>query len=193
MRATAHIAHRRLVAVVGTLVLTLVTTGCGLSDPYGHAPATTSNATAPRVVDNEVRPVHPYRGGSPPATPAATPEQAIERFAALYVNWTYRTLAAHRLQLARIAVGAAAAAQRRGAAESAHDYELAQGRVSNRGELVAVAARRGASAGEYVVVTRETTTGIDTYEGLPAAYHVTLVTVQAVPGGWAVSAWEPQS
>lgn len=173
--------------------LTVVLAGCGLSDPYGHAPATTTNATAPRVVDNEVRPAQPYRDTSRPAAPAATPEQAIKRFAALYVNWTYRTLGAHRLQLARVAVGAAAAEQRRGAAESAHDYELAQGRVSNRGQLVGVAARRGGRAGEYIVVTRETTTGIDTYEGLPPAYHVTLVTVQAVAGGWAVSAWEPQS
>jgi len=185
--------RRRLAVLVATVVLGFATTGCGLSDPYGRSSSTRSSATAPRVVDNEVRPAQPYRDTSVPAAPAATPELAIERFARLYVNWTYRTLAAHRLQLARMAVGAAAAEQRRGAVESAHDYELAQGRVANTGQLVAVAVRRRGRAGQYVVVTRETTTGADTYEGLPPAYHVTLVTVAAVGGGWAVSAWEPQS
>jgi hypothetical protein len=71
--------------------------------------------------------------------------------------------------------------------------ELTQGKVVNRGQLVALAPRRASRDGNYVLVTRETTSGTDTYNGLPPAYHVTLVTVEAVPGGYAISTWDPQS
>lgn len=184
---------RRHGVVVLAAAVALVLAGCGLADPYQHPTSTPTASTTPAIVDNEVQPTHPYRDSRRPAAPAVTPALAIERFAGLYINWTYRTLAAHRRQLADMAIGTAAAAQRRGAVESSHDYELAQGKVVNRGQLVAVAPRRPGRVGDYVVVTRETTSGTDTYDGLPPAYHVTLASVQAVPGGYAISAWDPQN
>ncbi len=45
----------------------------------------------------------------------------------------------------------------------------------------------------WVIVTREQTGGDTQYEGLPAAYHVTLAKLASVPGGYAVSEWLPQS
>ena len=47
--------------------------------------------------------------------------------------------------------------------------------------------------GQWVIVTREQTGGDTQYEGLPAAYHVTLAQLASVPGGYAVSQWLPQS
>ena len=45
----------------------------------------------------------------------------------------------------------------------------------------------------WTIVTREQTSGAGEYEGLPAAYHVTLAKLAAVGGGYAVSEWLPQS
>jgi hypothetical protein len=185
------------------VVLAVAVGGCGLHDPYQNTTttttakrATTPTATGPRIVDNEVQPTHPrhnpkQRLATAPAPSATT---AIQRFAALYVNWTYRTIAEHRRALAAMAVGDAAAAQRRGAAQVQSDGELRIGKVENHGKIVSVARDRTArSADRYVVVTRETTTGEGTYQGLPAGYHVTLATAARVSGGFAVSDWEPQT
>lgn len=184
---------KRCAILLVVCAATALLTACGLSDPYAtrddDAPQTTS-----RVVDNEVRPAAPYRDEhQPPPRPETTPEQAAAVFAELYVNWTYATLPATRRQLAALATGAAAAAQRRAAVETRDDYELRAGKVENHGSVVSVSAERGASADHFVVVTRETTTGAGTYAGLPPAYHVTLATIEAVDGGYAVSSWRPQS
>jgi hypothetical protein len=45
----------------------------------------------------------------------------------------------------------------------------------------------------WVIVTREQTGGDTQYEGLPAAYHVTLAQLARVPDGYAVSQWLPQN
>ena len=48
--------------------------------------------------------------------------------------------------------------------------------------------------GQWVIVTREQTGGNSQYNGLQAAYHVTLAALQHLPDGrWAVSEWLPQS
>lgn len=51
----------------------------------------------------------------------------------------------------------------------------------------------GAARREWVVVTREQTTGGGSYAGLPATLHVTLGRVRRVGGGWVVSEWSPGS
>ena len=46
----------------------------------------------------------------------------------------------------------------------------------------------------WVLVTREQTGGRQrTTKGFPPAYHVTLAQLAALPGGYAVSEWLPQS
>lgn len=189
MRACGSRAH--FLSLLAGIAVVASTSGCGLGDPYDGARSETAGGTAPRVVDNEVRPPRPYRDSAPRSEPAPSARVAVERFARLYVNWTYDTLASHRRQLAAMAVGEAAASQRRAAAETARDYELREGRIANRGVIVALAEARG-GGDRWVLVTRETTTGKGVYEALPPAYHVTIATVVEVEGGWAVSEWEPQ-
>ena len=183
---------RRAVVVFVAFSIATAVASCGLSDPYQAADDRPATSTTPRVVDNEVRPTVPYREDRTPSAPSATRAEAIAAFGELYINWTYTTLTETRRRLADVAVGAASAAQRRAAAQTSSDYELRRGRVENHGQVVSIAPERGTGGDRWVVVTRETTTGSGTYAGLPPAYHVTLVTVDRVDGGYAVSVWEPQ-
>jgi hypothetical protein len=97
--------------------------------------------------------------------------------------------------LARASIGQARSAMALAAAQTAGDYELRRGGVSNQGTVEAVAPLAG-RPDEYVVVTRELTTATDTtvYQGLRPAWHVTLATVtQLAPGRWVLSGWQPES
>jgi hypothetical protein len=127
-----------------------------------------------------------------PSDVRATPAQALATFAALYVNWTYRTLSAQQRTLAAMSVGPARLAERQGAAASEGDTAIARGQVWNRGSVVSIAPDTGTPT-EWVVVTREETGGNTQYEGLGAAYHVTLARLASVPGGYAVQEWLPQT
>lgn len=176
----------------------LVMSGCGIADPL-NVPAdrptltTTVSLDTERGSPNEVPSPHVDLAAMPPAADAAaTPRQAIANFDALYVNWTYRTLAAQQRRLARSSVGAASNAQQRAAAQTPLDYELRRGRVENRGSVVAIAPAR--VAGRYIVVSYERTTTARTPSNVGSSYHVTVATVQRLRmGGWAVSSWQPQS
>lgn len=147
----------------------------------------------------------PAQNAGEPAAPApSSPETqrpvdvqptasgAATAFAELYVNWSYATLAANQRALAAMAVGAARLSERQAAASAQRDMTIARGRVRNRGQVVSVAPD-ALRAGWWTVVTREQTEGEEQYEGLPAAYHVTLAQVAQVPGGYAVEQWLPQS
>jgi hypothetical protein len=109
-----------------------------------------------------------------------------------YVNWTYRTLSEDQQALARSSVGAARLSEQQAAAQSRNDTAIIRGRVWNRGQTISIAPDLGAP-GTWVVVTREQTGGNSEYEGLPAQYHVTLAKLAALPGGYAVEQWLPQS
>jgi hypothetical protein len=109
-----------------------------------------------------------------------------------YINWSYRTLSEDQQALARSAVGAARLSERQAAAQSHDDTAITRGQVWNRGQPISISLDLG-STGTWVVVTREHTGGNTEYEGLPASYHVTLAKLAAVPGGYAVEQWLPQS
>jgi hypothetical protein len=115
----------------------------------------------------------------------------VERFAALYTNWDYRTLPADQRTLVAISVGAARL-QARHAAASAGNRRLAKAHVWNRGEILGVTPDQ-ARPGWSLVVTRELTGGSGEYASLPATYHIALALAVPVGGGWAVSQWQPQS
>ena len=146
----------------------------------------------------------PQNAGEPPAPPATapgaqapiavktTPSEAAAAFAALYVNWTYRTLVAHQRTLAAMSVGAARLSERQAAASSQGDTTIARGHIYNRGQIVSIAPD-ASRPGWWVIVTREQTGGNSQYEGLPAAYHVTTRAARNGPGGYAVEQWLPQS
>jgi hypothetical protein len=162
------------------------------------------NPDAPSTTKTEAAAVSPQNAGEPaappPTSPGAqtpadvqpTPNKAISAFAALYVNWNYRTLVGHQRTLAAISVGAARLSERQAATSSQGDQTIARGRIYNRGQIVSVAEDQR-RAGWWVIVTREQTGGNTQYEGLPAAYHVTTAQLATVPGGYAVDQWLPQS
>jgi hypothetical protein len=130
---------------------------------------------------------------SAPGNPSAI--QAVSAFATAYINWTAQTVSGQMSVLARVSVGQARSAMILAAAQTADDYELQRGGVSNQGTVEAVAPLAG-HRGEYVVVTRELTTATDTtvYQGLQPAWHVTVATVtQLAPGQWVLSGWQPES
>jgi hypothetical protein len=126
---------------------------------------------------------------------AASPTAAIQAFADTYINWTAPTVVAQLRMLASESVGQARSAMALAASQTAGDYELQRGGVQNTGTVEAVAALRG-QRNQYVVVTREQTSAANTtaYEGLKAAWHLTLAAVvQVAPGEWVVSGWQPES
>ena len=188
MRILIHRVARGALALAFAVALA----GCGLAEGTngGHA---AQPAAPPQANPGESQGTVTGGGESPPLQPAQTPTQAIERFAGLYINWSYRTLQANERELAAMAVGEARQAELAAAAAAAHDSVIAQGHVYNSGSVVAIGALLGAGTDQYALVTKEQTGGGQEYAGLPAAFHVTLVTVSSAATGWSVSQWQPVS
>jgi hypothetical protein len=187
--------HRRATAAAACLLLAAVAlSGCSNPD----APLATrsvgaaTTAAAPGSPGEPAAPASPTAGSQAPSQPRTTPQAALSAYAQSYINWSYQTLSSQQLKLAAMSVGAARLSERQAAAASARDSTIARGRVFNSGQVVSVATD-ATDEGRWVVVTLERTGGSAQYEGLPRAYHVTLARLAAVPGGWAVSEWLPQS
>ena len=187
--------------VLAALAAIVAVGGCGISDPYTRANTTTSPRHASPAAAGRAAAQNPGEPAAPPpptalsqapSAPAATPEHAIRQFALLYVNWTWRTLEPHLRELAALSVGAARLAEQQAAAAEGRDSEIAATHVYNRGQIVSIAPSR-TQPGEWVVVTREQTGGNAQYDGLQASWHVTLVQLVPVPGGYSISQWLPQS
>ncbi len=160
--------------------------------PVGPAPAPVGDplperhgTLPPRVAQGEDTPA---AGGT-----ATTPQEALRRYALVYTNWNATTLAAHLRWLATLAVGPARLTALQTAGALAANSQLVAERVRNTGSVLAIAAGQGAARGDWVVVTREQTSGDGNYAGLPATLHVTLGRVTRVGGGWVVSGWSPGS
>ena len=141
---------------------------------------------------------HEYPSPKPPLqTASATSSNAVEAvrsFASAYINWTADTVVADMRGLASRSIGQARSTLELAAAQTASDYELQQGGISNSGAVEADAPLPSVGD-EYVVVTRESTAASNTtaYQGLQPAWHVAIATVTRVQGGWVVSGWQPES
>jgi hypothetical protein len=168
----------------------LALTGCGA----GHHRARTTRSKLAQA-----QATHEYP--SPPAPPqtaggaTSTAAQAVRAFATAYVNWTAQSVAADMESLAARSVGQARSAMILAAAQTADDYELRRGGISNHGTVEAVAPVPG-HRNRFVVVTLESTSATNTtaYQGLKPAWHVALATTMELPGaGWVVSAWQPEN
>lgn len=191
-----------LVAVLAASVLT----GCGISDPYAGTPAATSTSTSTNSSAGTVTNADPApeRGGAIPSSARAaqsrvsagagrpTPQQALQRFAHLYVNWTADSVAAVQRELASLSEGQARAQALQAAASYARDQTLAQSGVANSGQLVAI-TQSLTTPGQWVLVTSEQTTGKGDYAGLPPTLHVIYAQVTRTAKGWVVSEWAPQT
>lgn len=196
-RARDSLARRasrsRPVIVMLAAAGALLVSGCGLTDPYS---ASSSNRAAPGTTVTIAAGEHDGPAAPPPATVGAgaaeaSPAAALSRYARLYVNWSWATVAADERRLATLSVGQAHAQALAAAARP--ERMLARYRVRNEGEVVAIAAGRGVERGRWVVVSDERTSGDGPYEGLPARSHVTWATVQRTGSGWVVSGWYPGS
>jgi hypothetical protein len=157
-----------------------------------------------RLAPDSADPPH-ERGGTTPVRARAvqntlapgaaqpTPQAALGRYAELYVNWSAPDVVARQRQLASISLGQARAQALQAAASAQHDTLLTRSKVTNAGEVVAIASGEGAAAGEWVVVTREETTGTGDYAGLPLTLHVIYARLTRTRTGWLVSSWSPQN
>jgi hypothetical protein len=198
--------------VLATLAAALLATALGgclnIHDPEANNPTTTTTTTATTTTSGAQRtavnptPVH-ERGGTIPAgarqaqstlaptAATASPVAALERYASLWCNWTAATVLARQRELASISLGQARAQALQAAASLAADRTLADSGVANSGQVVAIAPSLS-DAGQWVVVTRERTTGQGDYQGLPATLHVTYAQLTHTPNGNVVSVWAPQ-
>jgi hypothetical protein len=173
------------------LLLAAVLSGCTNPD----APTATHTEPAkvsPQNAGETPAPAAPSASTQAPADVQPTPARALAAFAHLYTNWSYRTLSSDQQALAAMSVGAARLSEREAAASSRDDTTIARGRIYNQGEIVSI-SRDLARSESWVIVTRERTGGDTQYEGLSAAYHVTIAQLASVQGGYAVSQWLPQS
>lgn len=186
MRRLTAIALAALAAASATAA-----TGCGGDSaprPSGEA-AALRQAARTHEYPSPATAADAVTGGWPSAV------SAVEAFATAYINWSFATVTAQMRALAQASVGQARAATALAAAETAGDYELHHGGISNHGTVEAIAPLAH-HPDQYVVVTREQTTATDSaaYQGLRPAWHLALATVTRLAGGqWVVSGWEPQS
>lgn len=171
---------------------------CAGCSPSGLASSASQSATAtasPPATATQTANEVPTPVPRQTAAGAGGPVQAIEAFATGYINWRAATVARTMRALEAISVGQARSAVALAASQTARDYELRHGGVANAGTVEAVAAVLG-HADQYAVVTRERTTATHTtaYQGLPAAWHLTLASVTRLSDGrWVVSNWQPES
>ncbi|HUA48706.1 MAG TPA: hypothetical protein VMA77_25970 [Solirubrobacteraceae bacterium] len=189
-------ASRQIAPVLAVIALA----GCSLQHPYTPQ---TPNPRPTTTADGGDPP--PERGGTIPAAAQAaertlapgaaqpTQQAAVARYATIAVNWNWRTLAVVQRRLASISLGQARAQAGQAAAQATADPTLAQERLADSGQPVAVAPGRGAAAGWWVIVTREHTTGQGPYADLPPTLHVTYAQLTHTPHGWLVTRWQPQT
>jgi hypothetical protein len=187
-------------------LIAIALSGCGLSDPYQ---TTTSHpagsAAAPTAPPADLGDPAPERGGTIPTRAKAaqnrlaisaarsTPLAALERYAAIYLNWNANDVIAVQRELASISLGQARAQALQAAANAAHDPQLTESQLANQGHVIAISPGQTIAAGEWVIVTSEQTTGQGDYQGLPPTLHITYAQLTNTSHGWVITAWQPQN
>ena len=196
-------ATRRALAAALLLTAALSPAGCGAfgagpSPPAGPRTTASTQTTVPESKLAIAQRTHEYP--SPPqrqtaASGSRSPTFVIQAFATAYINWSYRSVSSTMRALAQISVGQARSETALAAAQTAQDYELRRGGISNVGVVEAIAPLLGHPR-EYAVVTRELTTAVNTaaYQGLRPAWHLSLATVTRLQSGqWVLSSWQPEN
>lgn len=187
MRAAA----RRYLILAVLIGVVPFLSACGLAATNNSASSGGQVSTSPANPGERPGTVPASARKAPPSDPASSPQQAVERFATAYINWTFRSLASDQAHLAASAVGEARESEEQARAQTSRDTPLRRAEIYNQGVIVAIAPLRGGSSDEWVIDTREQTGGDSEYSGLQAAFHITLAAVERVQGGWAVSVWRP--
>ncbi len=195
-----------LAVLAAATAIAVLSGGCAaISDPYASGNTTSAARAATATPAPDAGDPVPERGGTistaaraPSSRLAAeagepSPQAALARYGELYVNWSAADVVPRQRELASISLGQARAQALQAAASARADTVLARSRVANTGQVVSVGMGEGAGAGEWVIVTREQTTGHGDYAGLPPTLHVTYAQVTRTPRGWVVSRWSPQT
>jgi hypothetical protein len=136
----------------------------------GRAPAPIGDPLNER--DGIIPPAIAHKADTP-SRPGGSPETALERYALLYTNWQADNPPAVEYKLAALATGAARLAVEQTAASEGAATALAANHVHNKDAVIAIAPGQGVAKGQWVIVTRQQTTGAGPYAGLPATVQVT--------------------
>lgn len=186
-------------SAVAAAAVILALSGCDALEPHASRSAARVSAAARGTAEQlaQAARTHELPTPAPPqhARGAGSPVQAVGTFARIYINWTAQSVAGQMAELARASVGQARSEMELAAAQTARDPQLRAAGIANRGMVESVAPLAG-TPDRYVVVTLESTSATDTsaYQGLAAAWHVTVATViEQSPGRWVVSNWQPES
>lgn len=181
-------------SLIALAVLALASTGC--EDPYAREE--TRSAPGPRTVavptpGDTSRP-GPAAGPVPPAATTAphSAQAAATAFAARWVNWDWRSVAAQQRALARLAGSDLRAQLRANATQARGDASLERDKPGSRGTIAAINIRARAGRAEGIVVTRERTYTAGHADLGGRRYRVYVVRLVDGREGWGVSAWEPQ-
>jgi hypothetical protein len=134
----------------------------------------------------------PPRVADEAARPAATPQEALERFCTQWANWSWRTIDRQQSRLAALATGRLRRQLEREAAARRLDRWLRRDRLSVRGRLVALEVKPGGRRRRAVCVTSEEELQRDRGELGGGRHRVYLARLEQGPEGWGMRAWEPQ-
>lgn len=185
--------NARLPILLLLLLVAVAGAGCGTADPYlSKFPTTQTIPGDPRQPPQE-RLGHRPQVEDDVVDAESTPEAALRRFAELSTNWTADTLVDNQRALARISIGGARQTAMLAAERIARDDTLRRAQLSSTGRVLSASPGWGSARGSWIVVTRERTTGGDSYRDLPPTYHVTIAKLEQSSAGWVVSSWAPQS
>ena len=191
MNTTSPPILRRLGALLALAGVAILVAGCGLKDPntvaLGASTSTTST-TAPASAQTFTTSQHtaPNAGG-------ASPQAAIEQYAALWCNWTTADLHAHERQLEALSVGGARTQEQLALASPTQQQgDTGPTDVTNTCKVESLAPGLADAAGQWVLVTASQTSTPGTAP-LPAQYHVTYVGLAHQGGRYLVDSWLPQS
>jgi hypothetical protein len=190
-----------------TVLVAVALGACGLPNPYQSTTtrSTTTTAATTATAPGDQRDPAPERGGTSPTTaeaaqnkPAAgaarpSPQAALERYAATYLNWDAAHVIAIQRQLASISLGQARAQALQAAASASRDSQLTNSDVANHGHVVAISPGQTTATGRWVIVTSERTGGHGDYQDLPPTLHIIYAQLTNTSQGWVVSRWQPQN
>ena len=191
MKTTSPPILRRLGALLALAGVAVLLAGCGLKDPntvaLGSSTSTTST-TAPASPPTITTSQH-----TAPSAGGASPQAAIEQYAALWCNWTTADLHAHERQLEALSVGGARTQEQLALASPTQQQgDTGPTDVTNTCKVESLAPGLADAAGQWVLVTASQTSTPGTAP-LPAQYHVTYVGLAHQGGRYLVDSWLPQS
>ena len=201
---TLRNAPPSIVTALAAALVAIALGGCiSIHDPDTNNPTPTTHSTSRQAAADPV-PVH-ERGGTHPRRRPHGAEHARRQRRQRHAAGRARALRDAVVQLdrrhghlpsassSRRSRSARPARKRSGRRELRSDSTLASSQVANSGQVIAIAPELAGAAGDWVVVTREPTTGQGDYQGLPATLHVTYAQLTHTPDGFVVSLWAPQN